>query len=84
MHHIVSELVNNEFERCGRTLSWPNVNYQEDLRRSTKNCSHDDWAPGRDMNSKLPKCQRKKRWPLATYSLINNSVHCASYWQEGK
>lgn len=49
MRQTVGGLVNNEFERCGRTLSWPNVNCQEDLRRISKN-------PGRVLNSKLPKC----------------------------
>jgi hypothetical protein len=59
MRQIVGGLVNNGFERCERTLSWSHVNCQEDLRRITKNYSHDDRNPGRDMNSKLPKCQRK-------------------------
>ena len=59
MRQIVRELVNNEFESCGRTLSWPNVNCQEDLRTNTKKCGREDRAAGRDVNSKLPKCQRR-------------------------
>ena len=62
---IVGELMNNELERCGRKLSWPIANCQEDLRIITKNCSHDDRSPGRDMNSKLANCQLQT---LVTFS----------------
>jgi len=59
MRQIAGGLVSNEFERCGRRLSWRNVNCQENLWRITKNYSHGHWAPSRDMNLKLSKCQRK-------------------------
>jgi hypothetical protein len=55
MRQIVGELVNNESERCGRPLSWPNVNYQGDLKIISKNYSHNGRNPGRILNSKTSK-----------------------------
>jgi hypothetical protein len=59
MRQIVGGLVNNEFEKCGRTLSLLNVKCQKGVRRITKICGHDDRAAGRDTNSKLAKLSTK-------------------------
>jgi hypothetical protein len=45
------------WKECGRKQSWPNLEYYpgiylEGLRKTTKNLSHDNRSPDRDLNLK--------------------------------